>query len=247
MNETIINRLINLLHKTLDHFAKKHHSDKGRFLAKIKHTYGFEDEFGWNMLLNAIYVLQDTELAKSSFLKFGIQGPCKHEDIGEKYLRLYGFLNALYLQKIAIGNLLEIFKIRDKKSIVKRLNASQMIELRNKAASHSSNYGQGYNTKKDLYEIHRRDLENEMVTLCLNQSVFEKYDISDETDYFNQVVTDALFNITKKAIKKIFNNKGSFYEELKCIAEERNGIIHIKSKGKTIVKLSPAARLDRKD
>ena len=62
----------------------------------------FDDKNGWNVLCSLMDVLNDTELAKENFIKYGIGGPTKISDIGEQYLRLYGITNSIYLQKSAV-------------------------------------------------------------------------------------------------------------------------------------------------
>ena len=58
----------------------------------------------WNILCVAMDTLEDTCLALQNFEKLGV-GNCD----GERYLRLYGFLQAIFLQQDAIGELYRIF------------------------------------------------------------------------------------------------------------------------------------------
>ncbi len=243
MRENLIEKCITLLHEPLGTFAENHDSKKEKFIERIKKLYGFESVFYWNILLNAIYVLQDTELAKKTFLSFGIEGPCKHKDAGERYLRLYGILNAMYLQKNALLNLIEIFKLKNKKSLIEKLDSMKIIKLRNKAASHSSNYLQ--NKSKDkitLYEIHQNNLKSDIVTLCCNQNDFEDYDIIEDIKDFDKILLNTMLELNKKQIKKLFNNKGRYYEKLQCIIDEYKGIFNVKAGKQVNIKLKPAKK-----
>ena len=76
----------------------------------------FSNPDDWNVLCSLMDVLGDTELAKGNFVKFYLSGPTKIRDYGEQYLRLYGIVNAVYLQKFAIISLIELVKLHDKKS-----------------------------------------------------------------------------------------------------------------------------------
>jgi len=53
----------------------------------------------WFTLCSAMDLLDDTESAKDNYLMFGLSGPTKYNDIGEKYLRLYGLLNSFFYRK----------------------------------------------------------------------------------------------------------------------------------------------------
>ncbi len=59
----------------------------------------------WNILCSAMDVIGDTTLAIQDFLDQGIG-----QDKGEKYLRLYGLLQAVYLQQDATMSLYKIIK-----------------------------------------------------------------------------------------------------------------------------------------
>jgi hypothetical protein len=45
----------------------------------------------------AMDVIGDAALALKNFLRFSLDGPTRYEDLGERYLRLYGLLSATYL------------------------------------------------------------------------------------------------------------------------------------------------------
>ena len=168
--ESIISNYINIQKEILSDFSKRWNAEncKTTFRDDVKKFYGFEKRFGWNIILNSYYVIDDTELAKDSFKKFGLQGPSRHLDIGERYLRLYGLLNSIYQQKLAIDNLMEIFKLSNVKELSKKLNQCDIIILRNKIGSHSTNYmltKEDSEHKFDVYEISRPDLQFDKIKL----------------------------------------------------------------------------------
>ncbi|MCT4138476.1 hypothetical protein HZP64_14545 [Elizabethkingia anophelis] len=238
--KSIIEKYISIQQEILSDFALRWDSEKCKttFRDDVKKFYGFEKSFGWNIILNSYYVLNDTELAKASFSKFGLQGPSRHIDIGERYLRLYGLLNSIYQQKIAVDNLMEVFKFADSKKNSKKLSDCSLIFLRNKIASHPSNY---MNTKEDsehkfdVYEISRPDLQFDKITLLRNQNHFEFYNLKEAINEFDNIVIEVLQLITGKIIKKIFNNQGKHYEEFTKINLIRNGAI---ISGNTIINLA---------
>ena len=231
--ETLIEKAIGIIHGILSHFAEKKKDKYLNFREEIKIRFGFEKKFDWNILLNAIYVFQDTELAKSSFNKFYLQGPCKHYDVGERYLRLYGFLNAINLQQIAIENLVEIFKLPQKQKIIQEIKELKIVQLRNKASAHLPNYAHSENdaeNKFHVYEISRPALESDQIHLLLNQETFEKYDMVKDIEDFDSMVVNLLFQACMKLEKKIFNNQSKFFKKLNLLKEEINGNIVKKKK-----------------
>lgn len=228
--QSVIEKFIDIHKGILSDFSMKWDADtcEETFRDDIKKYYGFESKFGWNIMLNSYYVLDDTELAKASFIKFQLQGPSRHKDTGERYLRLYGLLNSVYQQKIAIDNLVEIFKLPNSKLISKQLNNCAIIILRNKIAAHPSNYSlikEDSEHKFDVYEISRPDLDSDCITLLRNQDHFEKYDLMKILKEFDDRIENLLELITTKIIKKIFNNNGKYYQKLDELKQIRDGAI----------------------
>jgi hypothetical protein len=239
-NETTIQQFNSLQKDILSEYAQKWNGKKNKttFRSAVKNFYGFEKDFGWNILLNSFYVIDDTELAKISFKQFELQGPSRHSDIGERYLRLYGLLNAIYQQKLAIDNLLEVHKIVNKKKLSKQLSESKIIELRNKIGAHSTNYKSERIESEhnfDVYEISRPKLDRDVISLLRNQNEFEKYDLLKDVEIFDKMIESNLSIITTKIIKKVYQNQGDFFKRLTYIEIIRN---EGKDLGKTIIEFN---------
>lgn len=219
----------NQIQKDILHdYAVNWNSENGEstFRTGIKKFYGFEKEFSWNILLNAFYTIDDTEFAKESFKKFDLQGPSRHKDTGERYLRLYGILNALYQQKLAIQNLMEIHKLSDIKLYSKKLMNNEMLVLRNKIAAHSTNYFETKDDsehKFDVYEISRPDLQSDKIVLLRNQKDFEEYDIKNGINDFDKLIETILSQIIGKLIRKVFKNQGDYYQRYKRLNILKDG------------------------
>ncbi|PKP61439.1 hypothetical protein CVT91_03255 [Candidatus Atribacteria bacterium HGW-Atribacteria-1] len=60
----------------------------------------------WNQLCSSLDVIEDSDLAIDAYLNREFS-----KDDGEKYLRLYGLLQALFLQQDAVANLCESLKL----------------------------------------------------------------------------------------------------------------------------------------
>lgn len=226
MKESLIERQIGILRTILSDLAENDKNGDNDFIEFTNKYFCFESDFGWNILMNAFYVFEDTELAKSDFQKFDLQGPSRHRNIGEKYLRLYGILNAFYQQYLALINLMELFKLDSKKTFATELKNSKCIKLRNKIAAHSTNYSTDLKNKDfDVYEISRTELERGKIRLLKNQDIFETYSLGELIDNFNRKVQEILSEILKKFIKKKFNNQGKHFEKFVILEKLRNGAV----------------------
>jgi hypothetical protein len=233
MKNSLIEKQIGIFRTILGNVAESELNSDNDFILFVKEYFGFETDFGWNILMNAIYVFEDTELAKQDFEKFGIKGPSRHKNTGENYLRLYGILNAIYQQSLATINLMEIFKINEKNTLKKELKKTQCVELRNKIASHPSNYLSTKNEKKfDVYEISRHNLENGEISLLKNQDYFENYDLNQLIKDFDIKIQYILSLILSKFLKKKFQNQGKNFIEFQNLEKIRNGAIEF---GETII------------
>lgn len=67
--------------------------------------------------------------AMGNFQKYGLDGPTKFEDLGEKYLRLYGFLNATYIQQAAVLSLYKFLNVPNPKEAKKRIEVLKIREV----------------------------------------------------------------------------------------------------------------------
>jgi hypothetical protein len=221
---TKIDQYRKLLHHILGEFALKWDSETetDSFEIGTKKYFGFESQFGWNVLMNALYVFDDTEMAKESFKQYGFNEFTPYQDVGRRYLLLYGLLNSCYQQKIAIENLIEIFKLANKKQFKDQLSSTQMIELRNKVGAHPSNYMNidDTNQKFDVYEISRSDLSWGRIELLKNQDIFESYNLIELETEFDCLIENIFRQIVSKVIKRKFNNQGKIFDKLKAIIDE---------------------------
>lgn len=105
----------------------------------------FENINDFLLLESCADLIEDTDYAIQEFLQNGLEKKIKVN--GELYLRLYGILNAIYLQINSIIELLEVFKIPNKIHHISEFKRLEVYKLRNMVGSHTVNYSID-NTKK---------------------------------------------------------------------------------------------------
>jgi hypothetical protein len=94
----------------------------------------------WEFICVAMDVIGDATLAVSHFLRYSLDGATRYDDVGERYLRLYGLLSATYLQQEAALKLYALMNCPKPKDIKTEFNALEIRTLRHQIASHSVDY-----------------------------------------------------------------------------------------------------------
>lgn len=88
----------------------------------------------WNQLCSSLDVIEDSDLAIDTYInsEFG-------KDDGEKYLRLYGVLQALFLQQDAVTNLCESLGLPN--NLIANPKLRKIRDIRNDSIGHPSKRG----------------------------------------------------------------------------------------------------------
>jgi len=88
----------------------------------------------WNQLCSSLDVIEDSDLAIDAYInrEFG-------KDNGEKYLRLYGVLQALFLQQDAVANMRESLELPDNLTTHPKLK--EIRDIRNDSIGHPTKRG----------------------------------------------------------------------------------------------------------
>ena len=74
-------------------------NSKVRSSIDVRKALRLNKERDWFFLCTSMDVVGDASGAIHNFLRFGLDGPARFDDIGERYLRLYGLLSAVYAQQ----------------------------------------------------------------------------------------------------------------------------------------------------
>jgi hypothetical protein len=88
----------------------------------------------WNQLCSSLDVIEDSDLAIDAYInsEFG-------KDDGEKYLRLYGVLQALFLQQDAVTNLCESLGLPN--NLITNPKLGEIRDIRNDSIGHPTKRG----------------------------------------------------------------------------------------------------------
>lgn len=188
------------------------------FLEEMAKKLRFESKDGWIALCSVMDVISDTEMAKENFSKFSLSGPTKITDYGEQYLRLYGILNAVYLQKNAILSFVELVKLKDKKSIITQVQKLEIIKLRHLLAAHTVDY-LNLEGKVDPHQFQRGPLASS-ISIFDSKNTHKKYDLNKLLNDYDTVMCKIIIDATNKFICTALKNGG---EKLKKYKKQIDG------------------------
>lgn len=159
-------------------------------------------------------LIEDTELAIRHFCKFGLEQFTPNRkygrDLSEMYLKLYGILNAVYLQTHSIIELLETLNTIHKNAKGKILKTHKIHELRNIAGAHTINYEDKSNympsnRRKNFFRIVQSMLTPKGENI-LAVSVFEesrKFNLYELILDYNRISEKLLFESVRDYYKLV--------------------------------------------
>jgi len=152
-----------------------------------------------DLLRACIDLVEDSQYAIENVYKNGLHK--KEEDLGEMYLRLYGVLNASYLQLGAILDLNRLFNVPNQKAKKEKLKSLKLIEIRNKLASHTTNYNIPNSNEIDFYKLSQSTLSKWGGNiLIVGKDNSEEVDIIEILKEFTKEIEMNLEEITKKEL-----------------------------------------------
>lgn len=123
------------------------------FNGHIKSVFKLNKKEDFNFLLTAMDIIGDTNMAFSHFLRFGLDGETRYEDAGEAYIRLYGILNATYIQQQAIINLYRICNVPNLSVAKDKIKQLNIRDARHKLGAHCNDFLNGNNEPESFVPI----------------------------------------------------------------------------------------------
>ena len=190
---------------------------------KIKKKLKFQYEFDTLRFRSCIDLIEDTENAIIHFSNYGLEKftPEIGKDFGEIYIKLYGILNAIYLQIYSIIEIYEICKIQNKNDIVDKFKKHKIFELRNIMGAHTANFEdksdympQKFNRNSfriTQMQLNAKGNELHAVDSFGNVKEFNLYELVMS---YNRLSEKILFNGCYDYMNRIFSNSLSKKTEL---------------------------------
>jgi hypothetical protein len=204
---------------------------------EIVKTLRLQKPKDWDFICASMDILDDALLAIENFLNFGLGGPTKYEPDGEKYLRLYGVLNATYLQQYAILELYIKNNLSNPRSIKGKIKRLKINEIRHKLGAHSVNH------KKDPKQTDTECFVPTRFTLAGFNCEFtnnktserEKIDLKDTLNEHLSFLIETIDLIYEKSAKTFYQKKpkkiDEYLEILKDLRIEKNGGLVLNKNG----------------
>ncbi len=149
---------------------------------------------------SAMDIIKDTEYAKEYFLNTFHQS----HSIGENRIRLYGILNLIYAERKAILTLAELSKDKNIKKYMGIFRQCKILELRNKAASHTLDFKD--RSSIVVYTINASVWRNIITISSTNQYV--EYNIKYLIEEYNMQSSEIMIQITRKFVSTWLKNGG---------------------------------------
>ncbi len=210
----------------------QHGTPKGNYqLNDIRIKSKLQGLYDFKKIRSCIDLIEDTEDAIIEFFSYQLSTSPLNERLGEKYLRLYGILNAVYLQYQAIIQLAELIKCPNKKAMETEFKNLKIIEARHIAAAHTVNF-LPHSTSKfkvaegtiNTFRITQMDLkaDGSSTTFVDAFGSYENINLKREVHIFVNKSDETLYEITVKYIKTLFKNNLNKREEFIAMVEQLN-------------------------
>ena len=212
--------------------------------AVIREALRLSKDEDWAFLCVSMDIVEDACTAINNFQKFGLNGPTKYDNFGEKYLRLYGILSATYIQQEALLKLYQLMNVPPSLKKGKELVDNLSIRyLRHKLCSHSTNYYDKESDSIQAYVPIRIDLGNFNCTYAKNgRGNHKSVDLKEAVDEHLNVMIELLDKIMEKSINTLFKGQESsksciefskILDELRLL--RKGGIVHQLPNGRKLI------------
>jgi len=183
------------------------------FLSKTRERFCFDDDNGWKFLVSALDCVGDSEFAITNFINTKIDNG-RSFNTDERYLRLYGILSAVYIQRQSILKLCELFKMDNLKLIKKDFDKLNITFLRHCISAHPMNY----DTSSEVvsYRVVRASMEpSGDLQIIDNSNSTKTYNIYDCISQYRIKAELILSALCEKVITNTYNSAPEKQEQLK--------------------------------
>lgn len=189
--------------------------DPEDFLEHVRKCLKLNNESDWNYIIACKEILDDSNSAIKNFLSFGLGGPTKIDTLGEKYLRLYGLLNASYLQQQSLKNLVKLFQLSQLREYTQKIDGLDIRRLRNQIGAHSVDYHDKYEGVLKAFVPVRMTMTDFLID-CFEHTKNDYHEldlkalIEDHLKLMCRIYTEVI----AKAIRTIYKSNSQKIEEV---------------------------------
>lgn len=173
----------------------------------------FQNEVDWKRYRASIDLLNDTEYAIKDAFEYQL-GRKGNSSLGEHYLRLYGILNAVYLQMSAYKEISMLLNYPQKDSVEPDFNKLNIYKLRNIAASHTVNYKYEKNKSESTipsksYRLIQSDLNysGSHITILSENNIILKFNLINVLSEYETMSRLLLIKLINHAITNLVYKK----------------------------------------
>lgn len=195
--------------------AQRHGGRDDSFFDYIKCALKLNNPEDWFFICSSMDIVNDSLLGIENFIRFGMDGPTRYDDLGEKYIRLYGALNATYIQQQAILNLHRISNTPDLTLAERKVNALSIRDARHKLGAHSVDYENRQTSKIESFVPVRLTLGGMRCEYFNNNTLSSSsIDLSAALLEHLSLMNDMYCSIYEKFAKTIYKSNNEKYEKL---------------------------------
>ena len=145
------------------------HSDN--FEEAYRKRLKFQKQTDWKRYRASIDLIEDTEQAILSTFRYQLGDlNNKNKDFGETYLRLYGVLNAVYLQMNAFKEVANLLNFPDRNQVMPTFESLDIYRLRNIAGAHTTDYMYSDQELSELRSGTRRTTSVRIIQMSIDKT-----------------------------------------------------------------------------
>ena len=196
-------------------------------LLQIKKRLKISKQEDWGFICTALDTIGDTSYAIENFVKYKMDGPTKYNNHGEKFLRLYGFLNAVYIQQNSVCCIYNIFNVGSIEELKEKIEELTITQLLHKLASHNALYLSKEGTKDTFITGQLHPNSDEIFYGSNLNRYSETVNLIYILNEHIEIMLEALDSLYDKLINTLYKTgperRKEFLEELRLLRIEKEG------------------------
>ncbi len=178
----------------------------------------FQKQTDWKRFRASVDLLDDTESAIQSVFRYQLGDLSNNnKDCGEMNLRLYGILNAVYLQMSAYKVIANLLNYPERDNITSFFEQLDIYKLRGIAGAHTVDYTYDKQTlvnqkgihKKTSFRVVQMHLENtgRKITVLDENNITYEFNLLKILAEYEKLATDLLVRLITHSINSLVNTK----------------------------------------